>query len=238
IPESLQQNTLFSLAQLALGEGRYDDTLAFLDRWQALVGDAEQTKALVLKAQALYQQESYAEALAPITAAIEKVEAEGNYGDENWYLLQRAIHFELGNTEAVADVLATMVKAFNKPEYWIQLAGVYGQLGQEAKQLALLEAAYQQGFLTKGSDLMNLAQSYFFSDVPYKAGKVLERGLEEGKIERNLRNLKMLAQSWVAARETDKAVAALEAAAELSEDGELDAQRAQVLINAERYQEA
>lgn len=85
---------------------------------------------------------------------------------------------------------------------------------------------------------MNLAQSYFFSDVPYKAGKVLERGLEEGKIERNLRNLKMLAQSWVAARETDKAVAALEAAAELSEDGELDAQRAQVLINAERNQEA
>lgn len=238
IPESLQQNTLFSLAQLALGESRYDDTLAFLDRWQALVGDAEQTKALVLKAQALYQQESYAEALAPITAAIEKVEAEGNYGDENWYVLQRAIHFELGNTEAVADVLATMVKAFNKPEYWIQLAGVYGQLGQEAKQLALLEAAYQQGFLTKGSDLMNLAQSYFFSDVPYKAGKVLERGLEEGKIERNLRNLKMLAQSWVAARETDKAVAALEAAAELSEDGELDAQRAQVLINAERNQEA
>lgn len=238
IPEALELNTLFSLAQLALTQERYPEVLTYLDRWEAASGEADSNKALVLRAQALYQQEQYSQALPPIREAIAAREANGEVGDENWYILLRAIYFELEETERVAEVLEKMVRAFNKPEYWLQLAGVYGQLGQDDKQLAMLEAGYQQGFLNDGQDLMNLAQSYFFSDVPYKAGRVLEKAIAEGKLEANLRNLRMLAQSWIAARETDKAVAALEAVAELTDDGEFDAQRAQILLNNERNQAA
>lgn len=238
IPDALKQNTLFSLAQLSLGQGDYSQTLDYLDRWQQVVGDDSAQKADVLRAQALYQKGDYEQALAPIQRAIAAAEQAGNAGDENWYVLQRAIHYELGQTEAVAKILEKMIKHFNKPEYWVQLAGVYGQLGQDEQQLAMLEAAYQQGFLTKGQDLQMLVQSYFFGGVPYKAGKVMEQALADGLLEENLRNLKLLAQSWIAARETDRAVAALEQAAALSSDGELDAQRAQVLLNAERYTQA
>lgn len=238
IPESLELNTLFSLAQLALTQERYAEVLEYLDRWQQVSPDSDVSKAQVLKAQALYQQGNYKAALEPITAAITAREAKGGYADENWYILVRAIQFELGNTQAVAKVLETMVRAFNKPEYWLQLAGVYADLGEDKKQLAMLETAYQQGFLTDGKDLMNLAQAYFFNDVPFKAGQVIEKGLADGNIEADLRNLKMLSQSWIAARETDKAVLALAQAAELSDDGQLDAQRAQVLLNAERNQDA
>ncbi|WP_258808402.1 tetratricopeptide repeat protein [Pseudidiomarina sp. CB1] len=238
IPDALKQNTLFSLAQLALGQGDYAATLEYLDRWQQVVGDDQAQKADVLRAQALYQKGDYQRALKPIQRAIASAEANGGAGDENWYVLQRAIHYELEQTAAVATVLEKMIKHFNKPEYWVQLAGVYGQLGNDEQQLAMLEAAYQQGFLTKGQDLQMLVQSYFFGGIPYKAGKVMEQALAEGKLEADLRNLKLLAQSWIAARETDRAVAALEQAAALSNDGELDAQRAQVLLNAERYPQA
>lgn len=238
IPDALKQNTLFSLAQLSLGQGDFSETLAYLERWQQIVGDDNAQKADVLRAQALYQKGDYEQALAPIERAIETAEQNGGAGDENWYVLQRAIHYELGQTAAVAVVFEKMIKHFNKPEYWVQLAGVYGQLGKDEQQLAMLEAAYQQGFLTKGQDLQMLVQSYFFGGIPYKAGKVMEQALADGKLEANLRNLKLLAQSWIAARETDRAVAALERAAELSSDGELDAQRAQVLLNAERYPQA
>lgn len=238
IPEALEQNTLFSLAQLALGQGEFEKTIAFLQRWERITAPDQHQKAWVLKAQALYQKGDYKAALAPITKAIDAVELKQQVPEENWLVLQRAIYFELGDTKRVATVLEDMVRYYNKPEYWVQLAGVYGQLGQENKQLAMLETAFQQGFLTKGQDLLNLAQTYFFNDVPYKAGQVLERALEQGAVERNLRNLKLLAQAWVAARETDKASAALLAAAALSDDGELDAQRATLLLNAERNKDA
>ncbi|RUO58777.1 tetratricopeptide repeat protein [Pseudidiomarina insulisalsae] len=235
IPDALKQTTLFSLAQLSLGQGNYQQTLDYLARWQEVAGEKSAVKADVLRAQALYQKGDFAAALAPIQRAIAAAEHEGKAGEENWYILQRAIHYELGQTEAVAAVLEKMIKYFNKPEYWVQLAGVLGQLGQDEQQLAMLEAAYQQGFLDKGQDVQMLVQSYFFAGVPYKAGKVMEQALAEGKLEADLRNLKLLAQSWIAARETDRAVAALEQAAELSSDGDLDAQRAQVLLNAQRY---
>ena len=237
IPLSLRQNTLFSLAQLAMGQERYDATLEYLSQWRANASAQEQTKADVLAAQAWYQKADYQAALAPISRAIEEAEQSG-YAAENWYVLQRAIYFELGQLDQVAIVLEKMVKAFNKPEHWVQLAGVYGQLGAADKQLAMLEAAYQLGFLSKGQDILNLAQSYFFAEIPYKAGHVVQQALDDGILEPNLRTLKLLAQSWVAAQETDRAVAALEAAAALSDDGELDAQRAHVLLNAEQHEQA
>src|SRR5690554_3307545 len=70
IPEALEQNTLFSLAQLALGQGEFEQALDFLAQWEQLVPAEQQQKAWVLKAQALYQKGDYQAALAPITKAI------------------------------------------------------------------------------------------------------------------------------------------------------------------------
>ena len=83
-----------------------------------------------------------------------------------------------------------------------------------------------------------MAQTYFFGDLPYQAGQVVAKGMAEGVIQPTLSNLQFLSQAWIAARETDKANEALIAAAKLSDNGELDAQRATLLLNNERYQEA
>ena len=238
IPEALEQNTLFSLAQLSLGQGQFEQAIEFIARWEQLTPADQQQKAWVLKAQALYQKGDYQAALQPISKTINAVEAKQQIPEENWLVLQRAIYFELGQTANVASVLEDMVRYYNKPEYWVQLAGVYGQLGQENKQLAMLETAFQQGFLTKGQDLLNLAQTYFFNDLPYKAGQVMEKALSTKAVASNLRNYKLLAQAWIAARETDKANLALQQASALSDNGEFDAQRATLLLNAERNQEA
>lgn len=62
--------------------------------------------------------------------------------------------------------------------------------------------------------------------------------MNEGVLEKNLRNLKFLGQSWSLAKEQDKAIPVMMQAAELSEDGELDAQLAQILLNEERFDDA
>ncbi|GAB2687615.1 tetratricopeptide repeat protein [Aliiglaciecola aliphaticivorans] len=240
IPESFEQSTLFSLAQLQMMRGNYDKTIEYLERWEALQPGKLPVKNLVLKAQAMYQKKDYQAASEYINEAILQQEnsEEGYKVDENWYVLQRAIYYELKQPEKVTKVLEKMVKLFDRPEYWVQLAGMYGELGFEKKQLAILEAAYQSDYITKASDVFNLAQLYYYHQVPYKGARLMEQAMENGVLEKNLRNLKFLAQTWTLAKENEKAVPVMRSAAALSEDGELDAQLAQILLNMDRFEEA
>ena len=238
IPESFELSTLFSLAQLNLMQGRFAESIEYLNRWESLNTGKIPPKNWVIKAQAYYQNKQYAEAETFITQAIENQEAEGMLPDEGWLILQRAIFYELKQPRKVKDVLVKMIKLYDEPKYWIQLAGMYGELGEEKNQLAIMEAAYQQGFVEKGADVFNLAQLYYYHRVPYKGALLMEQAIDEGTLEKNLRNLKFLGQSWTLAKENDKAVPALMAAAELADDGELDAQVAQILLNMERWDDA
>lgn len=238
IPESFELSTLFSLAQLNLMQGRFAESIEYLNRWESLNTGKIPPKNWVIKAQAYYQNKQYAEAETFITQAIENQEAEGMLPDEGWLILQRAIFYELKQPRKVKDVLIKMIKLYDEPKYWIQLAGMYGELGEEKKQLAIMEAAYQQGYVEKGADVFNLAQLYYYHRVPYKGALLMEQAIDEGTLEKNLRNLKFLGQSWTLAKENDKAVPALMAAAELADDGELDAQVAQILLNMERWDDA
>lgn len=231
IPESLRKNTLFSLAQLALTDGQYQASLNYIDDWQQLSEIDERAKAWVLKSQAYYQLGDYEEALAPIKNAIEASEANGDIPKENWFVLARAIHYELGQTDGVAAMLEKLVVNYSQSEYWLQLAGVYGQLEQNAKQLAVLEAAHQQGFISKASDLRNLAQVYYLNKLPFKAAKIMQQGLSNKVLANNLSNRKFYAQSLTQAQEIEQAIDAYQQAAELGERGEMLAQAAQLAVN-------
>ena len=107
-------------------------------------------------------------------------------------ILQRAIFYELKQPQKVKDVLIKMVKLFDELAM-IQLAGMYGELGEERKQLAIMETAYQRGFVNTSADVFNMAQLYYYHRVPYK-GAV--DGGDERRCWRKSRNLKFLGQSW------------------------------------------
>lgn len=240
IPESFEKSTLYSLSQLHMMQGNYDKTIEFLERWENLNDGEVPAKNLVLKAQAMYQKKDYLAASTYINQAVIQQEnsEQGFKVEESWYVLQRAVYYELKQPEKVTEVLVKLVKQFNKPEYWVQLGGMYGELGQEQKQLAVLESAYQQGFITKGTDLFSLAQLYYYHQVPFKAAKVMEAALETGELQNTLTNLTFLSQSWSAAKENQKALPVMISAAELSENGELDAQLGQIYLNMENYDKA
>jgi tetratricopeptide (TPR) repeat protein len=238
IPVTFEQTTLFSLAQLHLMQGNYGETINYLDRYEALSDGKIPPKTRIIKAQAYYQNKQYLEAGELIEKAIADHEADGYLPDEGWLILQRAVYYEMKQPAKVKDVLVKMVKLFNEPKYWTQLAGMYGELGQEKKQLAMMEAAYQQGFIESASDIFNLAQLYYFHDVPYKGAKLMQQAIDEGVLEKNLRNLKFMAQSWSLAKETDKAIPVMEEAAAMADDGELDAQLAQLFLNSDQWDKA
>ncbi|GAC39746.1 tetratricopeptide repeat protein [Paraglaciecola psychrophila] len=245
IPETFEQATLFSLAQLHMMRGNYDKTIANIERWE----DIQKTlypskdipaKNLVLKAQAMYQKQDYATASKYINAAVLQIETNdlGFQVDEQWYVLQRAVYFELKQPENVKNVLLKLVKNFEAPKYWLQLAGMYGELEQEEKQLAVMEIAEQKSFIATGSDMFNLAQLYYYHQMPYKAAAIMQKAIDVSKLPENERNLTFLAQSWNLAKETEKAIPVMLAAAKLSETGELYAQLGQMYLNMDQWTQA
>jgi tetratricopeptide (TPR) repeat protein len=238
IPEKYEQTTLFSLAQLHMAQGNFDESIRKLEQWEALNNGVIPPKNYVLKAQAHYQNKNYAESARYIEQAIEGHEAEGYLPDEGWLILQRAVYYEMKQPEKVKEILAKMIRLYDNPKYWIQLAGMYGELGQEKKQLAMMESAYQMGYVESASDIFNFAQLYYYHEAPYKAAALMEQAIKNGVLEANLRNLKFLSICWTAAKEKDKAIPVLIDAAELSEDGELDAQLGHLYYNSDQFDKA
>ena len=86
----------------------------------------------------------------------------------------RAAYFELDDIENVRIILERLLFEWPKKEYWTQLSAVYGQLKFDDKQMSSYRTAYEQGFLDKSNELVQMAQLYLSMEVPYKAAVILQ----------------------------------------------------------------
>jgi len=136
------------------------------------------------------------------------------------------------------DVVKELIAYYPKDTYVLTLAGIYSELGDTKKQLALTEVLYEKGLLNTSSHITNLANLYLLHGLPYKAASVLEKEMNANIVESNERNLRLLSQAWYQAREDDKAIPPLERAAKMSNDGELYIRLAQAHLNLEHWSEA
>ena len=150
---------------------------------------------------------------------------------EQWWLLLRAAYFELEEMDKVKEVLERLVVEWSKKEYWTQLSAFYGQDRQEESQMAAYQTAYHEGFLEKSSEFVQMAQLYLSVEVPYEAAKLLQKAMDEDLLDKEVKNWKLLSQSWFLAQYDDNAIIALREAAKLSDDGELDIRLARSLSN-------
>ena len=238
IPESLQLSTVFGLAQLHFATEKYQESLRYLLQWFDMTPTPGPVQYVFL-AQNYYTLEQFEKTIEPLNKAIELAKAQGIQVKENWYLLLRSSYFELNNYPKVLEILEILVVNFPKPEYWIQMAGLYGELGQEKKQLSTMEVAYKQGFLDdKEQRLINMAQLYLYHEVPIKAAWVMERGFEDELIEANADNYELYGQALVNAQEITKAIEPLRKSAEMSGDGEQWFRLGQVYLDREEWDKA
>jgi len=236
LPISLEQDAKLALAQLYVQQERYQDGLRMLEEW---FKGAENpgTTPYVLKAQIHYQLGQFREGIPAIQRAMEIAREQNRPIEESWYQLLNVFYFELEDYPKVIETLTILANNWPKKEYITQLAGIYGQEGQEDRMLALFEAAYEANWLTRSQELVTLAQLYLQSEVPYKAAALLEKGLQDGTIEGNLQNWRLLSQAWQLAQNHDKAIPALTRAAQMSDDGELSIMLAQSYAQLGRWEE-
>lgn len=235
IPDTLYLSTVYSLAQLAMQQGDFSKALTFLKDWQINNGSELKAPQHMLFAQVYYQDKQFDNALKHVEQAITVVKAKGKDPKENWLILQRASYYELKQPEMVTKVMEELVRLYQKPEYWVQLASMYGEIGEEKKQLGAMETAWQAGYISKSTDIIMLAQLYLFNQLPYKAAKLLDDAIGKGLVVADEKRIQLMAQAYVMAKEDAKAIPVLEQGAKLAEDGRFDEQLAQTFVNTEKW---
>ena len=160
IPSSLRLSTLYSLAQLSMQLQNFDQSLKFLGTWKENNPKEMTNTQQVLFAQVHSQNKQYKQSLSYVSKAIEQSETANEVPKENWLILQRASYFQLKQTIDVTRVIENLVRYYNKPKYWLQLSAMYGEIGEEEKQLAVMESKYE--------DNSKYFKDFFFNSSQYQ----------------------------------------------------------------------
>lgn len=234
LPQGLRDQTLYTLAQLYFTTENWQKAIDLVNQWLATATNPG-PEPYILLGSAYYSLERWNDMIAPIEKAMSVARERDTPVKEQWYLLLRAAYYELEDFKKVKDILEVLVVNWPKKEYWTQLSAMYGELKSERKQLAAYESAYDQGLLVRSNELVQLAQLFLQSQVPYKASRVLEKGIEEGTIEKNASNYRLLANSLQLAAEDRKAIPALKTAAGMSDDGQLYVRLANSYLNVSDF---
>ena len=255
----LRTGALLSLGQLYMVQEDYERGIQYVLQWQKEI-EKVTAQSYALLGQAYFSLEDYKKSLSSIETAIKLAEEEGYKPRENWYVIMAAniseMKSEIGEKESLRrqlPIYEILVNLYPKKLYFIQLGGVYDQLGRERDYMITLKAAHAKDFLDKESEYKALAQLLLLNKNPYWAAEVLISGqkkmitivdeeTEEEKIvpvvKDTEKNLKLLADSLRMAQEIDRAIPVLEKSASMSKDGESYVLLGNLYLSEDRVNEA
>lgn len=237
IPLAMEINTRFTIAQLYFLQEKWQQGIDALLVWFDL-SEQPNADAYVLLAQGYYQVKKYDLALKNVETAISMHETAGKLPKEQWYNLARFLYFDKDDFDSALDVLNTLLIYYPKKDYWVQASHLYGEKKDDKRELALMEAAYEQGFLDRSSELVRMASLYLNAEVPYFAGSVMQRGFEDELIDDKSKNYELAGSSWAQAREVAKSIPMMEKAAAQSDEGELYVRLGNVYLDGDQFSKA
>ncbi|GAK16190.1 LOW QUALITY PROTEIN: TPR domain protein, putative component of TonB system [Vibrio sp. JCM 19053] len=237
LPVPVAQQVRYSLAQLYLAEEKYTLSVKTMKEWFKVAETTKekpQAHAYITLASAYVQLEDYKNAIPPTKKSHSRARA-----SESWYLILVASHYELGQLKSVASVLKTLTSKYpQKKRYWMQLSGVYMELGQERNSLATLEMVYKMGKLEGEKEYLRFVNFLAYQGIPYKAAKTLEKEMAAGNIEKTKENYDRLASFWQQAKELDKSILAYKKSYNLAPSAKTQIQIARLMIQDKQYSEA
>jgi tetratricopeptide (TPR) repeat protein len=237
IPLAMEINTRFTIAQLYFVQEKWQQGIDALLMWFEM-NEKPNAGSYVLLAQGYYQVKRYDLALDNVETAIAMHEGEGKLPKEQWYNLARFLYFDKEDFDSALDVLNTLIIYYPKKQYWVQASHLYGEKKDEPRQLALMEAAYEQGFLDRSSELVTMAYLYLNAEVPYYAGSVIEKGFSDELVEDKSKNYELAGSAWAQAQEVAKSIPMMEKAAAKSEEGELYVRLGNVYLDGDQFQKS
>lgn len=230
LPDDVTHTLRYNLAQLLIADEQYKKGIPLMESWLAAEKKPDNT-VYVLLASAYYRVNNFSKAVDRIQIAIKNDKAP----KEDWYRLLLSSHLSLKHYKSAISVLELLITRYpDKKMYWDQLAALYMQENKEFTSLAVRMLAKRLD-LTEPKTLVNLADMYRYLRVPYKAGQLLEQGIKQNVIPSNFENLNKLADSWLAARENQRAVDTLKVMLPMDNSGDTQLKLGQIYISMEQW---
>jgi len=221
----------YQIAQLYIVEERWKEGIDALNKWFQTAVNPNST-AYYLLAVAYYQTKNLQAALAPAEKAVELSDTP----KEGWIQLLLALRLEREEYKLAIPLLKRLiVLSPQKKNYWIQLSAINRQIENYDDSLAALEIAHTAGLLNQPSELQQLADLESYVGVPYRAAKMLDQAMAKNEVPAEQKVYEKLADSWIAAREYNKAMVPLQKAAELSPNGDLFVRLGQVYVQRQDW---
>jgi len=233
LPNSAHFSMMRALAQLYASREEWQKSINMMNQY--LRYQAEPTpEDRIMMGQNYAQLQRYRDALPWVRGAIQGAGAKAL---ESWYQLELAIHFELKDYRAALEVLKVLVARWpDKLRYWEMMAGAHQEMNQDVDALAALMAAYNGGLVTDQAKILNLARMSIYVELPFQAGQILDRAIEQGKVEPTAPNLRLLLQAWTGAREYDRAGRVIDRLAPMTGEGDLFIQKSRLMLEQNQWQ--
>jgi len=233
LPDKMTHELTYIIAQLYIHSEKYTEGLSYLDKWFEKESNPS-SEAHLLTASAYYQINQFKKLIPHAKSAIEKSDAP----QQSWYELLIAGYYETRMYRDAALLLETMINKYpDNDNYWLQLVAVYQQNKQEKKALAISELAYEKGIL-KGDDIIQLAQTYLYLQLPLEAAAVLDSEINNGTIDYSKANIELLSNSWLLAHDEEKAAFILEQYVSKFNDISLNYKLAHIYVELENWDKA
>lgn len=234
MPYKPHLQSVFALAQLQVMAEKYKLAEKTLEDYFAL-SDEVKPDAHVFSATISYHKGDKKAALTSILKALELVKNP----KENWIVFAVSLLYETNRYKEASELLYKLVEInTGKKMYWVQLAGTLINQNQDFQALAVMDLAMMLNLLDKEGEILNVVSLYIGNGLPYEASQLLEKGMKKGAVKKNKKNQELLANALIQAKEYDKALAPLENAAKLSDDGKLYALKARLFLEKENFKEA
>jgi len=233
LPEKASNNLRYNLAQLLLADEQYNKGIALLEQWlQAAVSPPN--SAHVLLASAYYRVKNYSKTIEQIRIAIKN----DTSAKESWYQVLLSAHLELKQYKSAIKVLESLIPRYPyQKTYWSQLSALYLQQNKEFTGLAVKMLA-QRLEMGDAKILINMADMYRYLHIPYKSAHLLTKGIDNGVLKADFDNMNRLAESWLAAKEGEKAAEILQKMTKIDQSGESDLKYGRVLFAMEKWKQA
>ena len=233
LPQNIMHDLQYILAQLLAQEGHDREALDPLLSWFRSEKEPK-AEAHLLAATIYYKLQDYRNLTDHMEQAIRMTARP----ERSWYEMLLAGYYQGGDFAHAAGVLEHMIALYpDQRDYWMQLAGIYQKAQQPGKTLAVLELALRGGYLDE-SGIMEVVRLYLSQHMPHQAAVLLQEQMNKGTIQHTRDNIDLLAESWLQAREYERAAASFTELAKLTGDPSVYYRLGYVYFTQEKWEDA
>ena len=239
IPEAIEQSTLYNLAQLYFQKEDFEKSIELITEWMALV-ESPTASAYYFMARLYYRMEEWDRAETYIKIAINMEQGAGKKISKSWWEFLLSAYFEQDKLHESVGVLEILVQEYPEAKYWKQLSNFYGEIGETSKQLGAIEAAHAGGYFDSAEEARSLklfAALLMNDGAYYRAAKYYQEGIDDGFVNPEFPELKMLAQAYMMSLDRQQAIEVFHEAAPNAPDGSVFESLSRLFLSTEKYEQ-